>query len=164
MQYCGELILFTLWTLLSTLSDIWKCHSNPELYHDWQHVVECTIQQSVHSITPYSQSQHRVLQTWLAVSYSQRLDNKWFTKPKAWDYMYKLPGSSPVLLAEPRSCAPSAQPHQWSLATNEKKKKPHIKFKMVRNNIFMHNNTARWYSLKLSVSARSLKIAIWTWM
>lgn len=81
--------------------------------------------------------------------------------------MYKLPDSSPVLLAEPKSCAPSAQPHQWSLATKEKKakkkkKKPHIKFKMVRNNIFMHNNTARWYSLKLSVSARSLKIAIWT--
>ena len=29
-----------------------------------------------------------------------------------------LPGSSPILLVEPKSCEPSAQLHQWSLRAN----------------------------------------------
>ena len=32
-----------------------------------------------------------------------------------WQY---LPGSSPILLVEPKSCEPSAPLHQWSLRTN----------------------------------------------
>ena len=37
-----------------------------------------------------------------------------------------LPDLSPVLVAEPRSCAPSVQLHQWSLETN--KRMQHIKW------------------------------------